>query len=186
MAVAVILSHINTLLYILASWMTTAQNMVQYTSNLTDISVFTQDRLQVRLDVQVKYRPNLFERNTMVDPQLDPDSYQMIVNATSIDAIKGTSLNFSVLDYFQQRDVVEAAFKDAIDLRFAGVCCGFGCNNRNRGCKEGCKSRDTCTTNDKGVFTLLDEFKLVEIHIPDVVRERILQVLAKTTTTATP
>ncbi|KAK6176947.1 hypothetical protein SNE40_015148 [Patella caerulea] len=152
------------------------QTVVHYTTDFNDVKVYTADEIEISLDVQVQYRQNQWE-DIIVDPRENPNLYQQIVNFTVVNALKGTGGLFQLIDYFQQRDVVEASFRDAIDLRFTGVCCGIGCINKNGECRQGCKPRDTCTTFDKGIYTLLDKFSLVDVHVPESIRRRIQQLL---------
>ncbi|XP_033629658.1 uncharacterized protein LOC117291835 [Asterias rubens] len=144
---------------------------------LTQIAVFTSDRLEVTLDCTFQY----FLRRR--DLKLLHDTYDVyykdILRNNAIDELKGATKDFSTRDFGEIRADIEKVLFNAIKSRLEGDCCKFQCENSPEGCVRNCKRYSECTIEDKGFFADVRFFQLGYVNIPDDVLSRNLQTLTQ-------
>ncbi|KAK6165892.1 hypothetical protein SNE40_022710 [Patella caerulea] len=142
---------------------------------LTDVSVFTLDKLEVDLDISFQYflRP---DQLSLLHSQYDI-YYKNIMKTSATDAFKGQAPNYSTRQYISERNTVEEAMFKAVRERLGGKCCAKDCSEHKYACPPGCKPIASCNLEDKGLFVDVKYFQLKSVNIPGDVEERFLKAL---------
>ncbi|XP_022104456.1 uncharacterized protein LOC110986673 [Acanthaster planci] len=144
---------------------------------LESISVFTKERLEVKLDCNFQYflRPE--------DLKLLHDTYDLQYEETlqnsAVDALKGATSDFTPRDFGSERANIEQVLFRAVRKRLGGTCCKPSCQDLPEGCEPGCKPLEDCTSEDKGLYADVRYFQLGFVELPNEVLSRNLQTLTQ-------
>ncbi|OWF44238.1 uncharacterized protein LOC110458644 [Mizuhopecten yessoensis] len=142
---------------------------------LSDITVFTADKLEVGVTVYFQY----FLR--VEDLQLLHAAYDIyyedLMKSSATDAVKGATTTFNTKQMITDRRVLEETLYTAVRERLGGTCCRKDCTAFVNACSVGCKPYSTCETVDKGLFADVKYFQLGNVAISNTVKERYMQSL---------
>ncbi|XP_062599612.1 uncharacterized protein LOC134261180 [Saccostrea cucullata] len=142
---------------------------------LKRIKAFTSDRLEVQVTVHLQYflrkedLPALHRRFDVF--------YEDIMRSSAIDAVKGAVTIYTKWELISERVKVEEDLYKAVRERLGGTCCQDDCKAWRFACAPGCKRKDLCTEDHKGVFADVRFFQMGEVYIPRDVEETFLRQL---------
>lgn len=144
---------------------------------LNDVAAFTQDKLEVNVDVTFQYY--LRKRDLALLHEAYDVHYEDVMISSSIDALKGSVTVFTTRQLFGNRSLVEETLFKAIRERLGGTCCETTvyCLKFPFGCPSGCLDSFDCTDEKKGIFVDVRYFQLGYVNIPSDVEERFLRAL---------
>ncbi|PVD39384.1 hypothetical protein C0Q70_02014 [Pomacea canaliculata] len=144
--------------------------------DLRDVTVFTSDKLEIKLDVQYQYflreedLPTLHRNYDLF--------YDNVVKTSAIDALKGEAPKFSTREYITNRNAIETALYNGVRERLGGICCLQSCSLYEFACPPGCKNSSSCDpSTDKGLWVNVKYFQLGAVEIPSDVEDRFLRSL---------
>lgn len=140
-----------------------------------DVSVFTSDKLEVRLVVNFQYFLRK-EDLPLLHKQFDV-YYKDVMKSSAVDALKGATPQFTTRQMIENRKQVEDALYKAVFERLGGKCCRKDCTSFTRACVTGCEAYEKCSESKKGLFADVKYFQLGRVSIPDDVGNRYLQAL---------
>lgn len=146
---------------------------------LKDVTVFTSDKLELKLDVSFQY---FLKKEDLPILHRNYDLYYQTVTRTSaIDALKGAAPNFSTRQFITNRKALEAALFKAVRERLGGICCVVNCQQYEFACPAGCKQSSLCDDKtEKGLWVYVKYFQLGAVEIPNDVQDRFLKALTLT------
>ncbi|XP_076459148.1 uncharacterized protein LOC143292587 [Babylonia areolata] len=144
--------------------------------SLSDVSVFTSDKLEVKLDVSFQY---FLKKEDLAILHRNYDLYyEKVIRTSAIDALKGEAPNFNTREFITNRKVLEAALFKAVRERLGGNCCAKDCSLYQFACPPGCKEYALCDDKtEKGLWVYVKYFQLGAVEIPSDVEDRFLKAL---------
>lgn len=149
------------------------------------IPIFTTDNLQVSISVELQYF--LIKEDLPLLHDTFDLRYQSIVVGNAKDALKNSVTKFDTDEFISNRTIIQKELLNGVRRRLSGMCCLPNCRQRSECseckeweiCHDGCKPRNTCTKEDKGLFTEIRYLQLHDIEIPAQVNERRLLTLIR-------
>ncbi|XP_064646729.1 uncharacterized protein LOC135499719 [Lineus longissimus] len=142
--------------------------------NYNSVSVFTKDKLEVRMTVTLQYFV-LKSELPLLHQEYDL-FYESILESNGLDALKGAATVYSTDEFISRRSDIEKALFKGVRERLGGRCCIKDCE-KTSSCYSGCKAYSTCQKSDKGLFAQVKYFQLAEVTIPKEVESRKLKAL---------
>jgi len=149
------------------------------------IPIFTLDNLEVKITIELQYF--LIKEDLKLLHDSYDIFYQSIIVNNAKDAIKNSVTKFDTDEFISNRSVIQQEIYNGVKQRLSGKCCLPNCKTVNECpnckkwqlCDKGCKSRATCTKEDKGLFVEVRYLQLHDIDIPLQVNERKLLSLIR-------
>ncbi|KAK7113664.1 uncharacterized protein [Littorina saxatilis] len=143
---------------------------------LRDVTVFTSDKLEVKLDVYFQY---FLKKEDLDILHRNYDLfYENVIRTSAIDALKGEAPNFATREFITNRKALEAALYKAIRERLGGICCALDCQQFDFACPPGCKKQSLCDDKtEKGLWVYVKYFQMGAVEIPSDVQGRFLRAL---------
>lgn len=146
--------------------------------SLRNIEIFTRDKLEVTVTVNVQYFLN---KEDLPDLHSEYDVfYEEVFKQTAKDAVKGAVTMYSTREFIDLRPEIELKLFTALRKRFAGACCDPLCDDKVFLCIKGCiQPRSKCKKSEKGLFSTVRYFQLGDVKIPSDVQKRYLLTLTR-------
>lgn len=149
------------------------------------IPIFTTDNLQVSMSIELQYF--LIKEDLKLLHDTFDIRYQSIVVGNAKDALKNSVTKFDTDAFIDNRTIVQDEVLRGVRSRLSGICCLPNCKTVASCptcmdwelCSPGCKPRNTCTKEDKGLFVEVRYLQLSDIEIPSQVNERRLLTLIR-------
>jgi len=147
--------------------------------SLRDIEIFTRDKLEVTITVNVQYFLN---KDDLAELHQEYDIfYKDVFKQTAKDVVKGAVTTYSTREFVNRRPEIEQKIFVELRKRFSGSCCEPLCEDGGAfPCLEDCiRPRENCTKADKGLFSTVRYFQLGDVKIPQDVQKRYLLTLTR-------
>lgn len=149
------------------------------------IPIYTTDNLQVSISVELQYF--LIKEDLPLLHEAFDIIYQSIVVGNAKDSLKNSVTKFDTDEFISNRTVIQTELLRGVRRRLSGKCCLPNCKSRKacpsckewQICEDGCKPRNSCKKEDKGLFTEVRYLQLSDIEIPAQVNERRLLTLIR-------
>jgi len=139
--------------------------------------------LSVTISVQIVYFI-VAEDLKLLHDEYDVN-YEPLMISSAQAALKDTASLFKLSEFYTTREEVEAAFLEGVQRRLGGICCPPDCTAGTvSNCWQGCKPRDTCESEDKGLFVEARYLQMTDLEIPYEIEQRNLRTLLLTEETA--
>jgi len=147
--------------------------------SLRDIEIFTRDKLEVTITVNIQYFLN---KDDLAELHQEYDIfYKDVFKQTAKDVVKGAVTTYSTREFVNRRPEIEQKIFIELRKRFSGSCCEPLCDEGGAfPCIKDCISpRENCTKADKGLFSTVRYFQLGDVKIPQDVQKRYLLTLTR-------
>jgi len=147
--------------------------------SLRDIEIFTRDKLEVTITVNIQYFLN---KDDLAELHQEYDIfYKDVFKQTAKDVVKGAVTTYSTREFVNRRPEIEQKIFIALRKRFSGSCCEPLCEEGGAfPCIQDClKPRENCSKADKGLFSTVRYFQLGDVKIPHDVQKRYLLTLTR-------
>jgi len=147
--------------------------------SLRDIEIFTRDKLEVTITVNVQYFLN---KDDLAELHQEYDIfYKDVFKQTAKDVVKGAVTTYATRQFVNKRPEIEQKIFTELRKKFSGICCDPLCEAGSAfPCIENClQPRRNCTKADKGLFSTVRYFQLGDVKIPQDVQKRYLLTLTR-------
>ncbi|XP_041369783.1 complement C3-like [Gigantopelta aegis] len=131
-----------------------------------DVSIFTQDHLQLHLTISATYFIRTIDSGGLHKQTGVKTEYRESIKAAVIDAIKTVAVQFLVKDYASRREFVESQMRKDLWSKVSSFCC----HSNNMFTKCGCRPVLACNNkNDTNLFVGFINFHIVKVPIPTMI-----------------
>ncbi|WAQ95003.1 hypothetical protein MAR_007474 [Mya arenaria] len=135
-----------------------------------DITVFTYDKLEVKVTANFQYFLRKDELPLLHDAY---DLYYEDVMKSNAGAIT----TFNTRDLFSKRAEAEEMIGKAVSQRLGGTCCRKDCNEYRWACVQGCIPATSCDDSLRGLNANVKFFQLSNVRIPREVEEQFMTTI---------